>query len=163
MVAATIEECVETLAVALVARGEHLGVAESCTGGLIAARITDRAGSSGWFDCGFVTYSNAAKQAMLGVPAETLAQYGAVSGPTVMAMTAGVLERGGVDWALAVSGVAGPGGGSVDKPVGTVWIAWQGKTAAASCSRFQFPGDRVAVRNQAVLAGLQGLLDVMRA
>lgn len=154
---------VEKLAEILGSRHQRLGVAESCTGGLVAARLTDLAGSSAWFECGFVTYSNAAKQALLEVPAATLQQFGAVSGPTVMAMTAGVLHRTGVDWALAVSGVAGPGGGSVDKPVGTVWIAWQGRAVAASSSRFHFSGDRAAVRDQAVRAALRGLLAVMDA
>ncbi|HEU0197368.1 MAG TPA: CinA family protein [Nevskiaceae bacterium] len=150
-------ERVAAVAEGLLARGERLAVAESCTGGLIAAWLTDRPGSSGWFECGLVTYSNAAKQALLGVPAETLEACGAVSGPTVLAMTAGLLQRAGVDWGLAVSGIAGPSGGSPDKPVGTVWIAWQGPGVAPSASRFLFRGDRQDVRHQAALAALHEL------
>lgn len=154
-------QCVDALAERLLARGQRLAVAESCTGGMIAEWLTDRAGSSAWFDCGLVTYSNAAKQSLLDVPADTLQAHGAVSAATVLAMTRGLLTRTGVDWTLAVSGIAGPDGGTPDKPVGTVWIAWQGMQAAGSCSRFRFDGDRAAVREQAALAALQGLLALL--
>lgn len=150
-------ERVDALARRLVIRKQRMAVAESCTGGLISTWLTDKAGSSAWFDCGLVTYSNAAKQGLLGVSEEILQRHGAVSAATVMAMTQGLLNRSGVDWALAVSGIAGPDGGTPDKPVGTVWIAWQGATAASSCSRFLFAGDRATVRVQAALAALDGL------
>ncbi len=148
---------VDALAERLVARKQRLAVAESCTGGLIAAWLTARPGSSAWFDRGLVTYSNAAKRELLGVSEETLEQHGAVSAATVLAMTQGLLARSGVDWTLAVSGVAGPDGGTPEKPVGTVWIAWQGAGVAPSCSRFLFVGDRAEVRRQSALAALDGL------
>ncbi len=150
-------ERIAALAASLIARKQRLAVAESCTGGMIAEWLTDLAGSSAWFDCGLVTYSNTAKHRLLGVSEETLAQHGAVSAATVLAMTQGLLARSGVDWTLAVSGIAGPDGGTADKPVGTVWIGWQGVHAAPSCSRFLFASDRTAVRRQAALAALDGL------
>jgi nicotinamide-nucleotide amidase len=147
----------------LLVRQERLATAESCTGGLISKLITDVAGSSGWFERGLVTYSNMAKAELLGVPAQVLAQTGAVSGETVLAMAAGLLQRAPVAWTLAVSGIAGPDGGSVDKPVGTVWVAWAGKGVAGSASRFRFMGDRDAVRRQSAAAALRGLLDLFPA
>ncbi|HEX7381309.1 MAG TPA: CinA family protein [Nevskiaceae bacterium] len=152
---------VERVAESLLRRDERLGVAESCTGGMIAEWLTDLPGSSRWFECGWVTYSNAAKEALLDVPGETLARDGAVSGPTVLAMTAGVLRHARTQWAVAVSGIAGPSGGTVDKPVGTVWIAWRGAKTVASASRFQFPGSRAEVRTQTAAAALAGLLDLI--
>ena len=153
------DEMVRRLATALRSRGWRLVTAESCTGGGIAAAVTDLAGSSDWFDRGFVTYSNQAKQDMLGVPAATLAQHGAVSRETVRAMARGALAHSDGQVSVAVSGIAGPGGGSVDKPVGTVWFAWSlrdGETdAACEC----FPGDRAAVRAAAVRHALRGLLE----
>lgn len=140
-----------------------MAVAESCTGGLISTWLTDKAGSSAWFDRGLVTYSNAAKHDLLGVSEEVLECHGAVSAATVMAMTQGLLNRSRVDWTLAVSGIAGPDGGSPGKPVGTVWIAWQGVTAVPSCSRFLFRGDRATVRLQAALAALDGLQQLIQA
>lgn len=139
-------------------RGQWLATAESCTGGWIAKCLTDIAGSSGWFERGLVSYSNAAKQSLLGVPAETLARYGAVSAETAAAMCGGLLAVAPVDWTVAVTGIAGPGGGSPDKPVGTVWLAWQARGAGADAVRFQFPGDREAVRRASVAAALSGLL-----
>ncbi|EGV52558.1 CinA (competence/damage-inducible) domain-containing protein [endosymbiont of Riftia pachyptila (vent Ph05)] len=136
----------------------RVAFAESCTGGWIAKVATDVAGSSAWFEQGFVTYSNAAKQSMLGVQAETLVEYGAVSAQTVAEMTAGALQRSEADWAVAVSGIAGPGGGTPDKPLGTVWFAWQQRGAAAEVQRHCFAGDREAVRRQTVARALQGLL-----
>lgn len=134
----------------------YLATAESCTGGGIACALTDLAGSSAWFDCGFVTYSNAAKVRMLGVPEQTLAQHGAVSEQTVCAMVKGAVERSAAAVAVAVSGVAGPTGGSVAKPVGTVWIAWgTAKEQQARC--FHFSGNRQTVRQQTVLEALRGL------
>lgn len=155
--AASIAEAVGTLAATLLARRERLAVAESCTGGWIAAACTDLAGSSRWFERGVVTYSNEAKQQLLGVPPALIAAHGAVSEAVVRAMAEGLRARAPVQHALAVSGVAGPDGGSVEKPVGTVWIAWAGEGDTA-VRRFQFAGDRSAVRQQAVLACLEGLL-----
>jgi nicotinamide-nucleotide amidase len=128
-------------------RGWHLATAESCTGGMIAAACTDLAGSSDWFDRGFVTYSNAAKSGMLGVEAALISRDGAVSEAVARAMATGAQREAGVEAALAVTGVAGPGGGSVAKPVGTVWFAWAlpGRVWA-ECRRFD--GDRAAVRQQ---------------
>jgi nicotinamide-nucleotide amidase len=142
----------------LLARQQALATAESCTGGLIAKLCTDSAGSSRWFERGLVTYSNAAKQELLGVPAEVIGRAGAVSAETVQAMVQGMLARAPVQWAVAVSGIAGPDGGSADKPVGTVWIGWGGSAVVASCSRFRFGGDRDAVRRLSAQAALEGLL-----
>jgi nicotinamide-nucleotide amidase len=136
----------------------RLVTAESCTGGWIAKLLTDMAGSSGWFDRGFVTYSNEAKTELLGVPAELIREHGAVSGPTVRAMAEGALRHSRADLALAVSGVAGPGGGSPAKPVGTVWLAWAGPGGASDAVCRHFDGDRDAVRRQAVAAALEGVL-----
>lgn len=149
-----LEELVERLAGRLTARGEMLATAESCTGGSVAAACTGLAGSSAWFERGFVTYSNQSKQDMLGVPAATIERYGAVSEQTVTAMVEGALNRSRADWALAISGIAGPGGATPDKPVGTVWIAWGGPGGWRQTRRFQFAGDRNAVREQAVETAL---------
>jgi nicotinamide-nucleotide amidase len=151
-------QLVERIAERLRARGEWLATAESCTGGLIAKRCTDLAGSSAWFERGLVSYSNRAKQELLGVPASVLENYGAVSRETVLAMAGGLLGRAPVQRAIAVSGIAGPGGGSAGKPVGLVWIAWASATGAEA-REFHFPGDREAVREQAAEAALAGLLE----
>ncbi|WP_426417371.1 nicotinamide-nucleotide amidohydrolase family protein [Aestuariirhabdus sp. LZHN29] len=137
--------------------GAVLATAESCTGGGIACAITEVAGSSAWFDAGFVTYSNAAKRAMLGVREETLQRFGAVSEAVVLEMVAGALERSVASVAVSVSGVAGPAGGSEDKPVGTVWIAWQLRGQAGVARLCAFSGDRRSVREQAVIAALEGV------
>ena len=133
--------------------------AESCTGGGIAAALTDLAGSSAWFDAGFITYSNAAKQRMLGVSPEHFRESGtgAVSEAVVLEMSLGAVARSGADVSMAVSGVAGPGGGSAEKPVGTVWIAWcvEGR-ADAEC--FLFGGDRAQIRHATIASALQGLV-----
>lgn len=144
---------------ALKARGWVLVSAESCTGGGIAAAVTDIAGSSQWFDRGFVTYSNQAKQDMLGVRAETLDHEGAVSEATVKEMVAGALSRSQATIAVAVSGIAGPGGGTAQKPVGMVCFAWQVKNTEPVLRTEFFNGDREAVREQTVSLALQGLLD----
>ncbi|GAC1621566.1 MAG: hypothetical protein NVS9B10_04520 [Nevskia sp.] len=146
----------------LIDRGEALATAESCTGGLIAKLLTDISGSSRWFERGLVTYSNEAKRELLGVPRETIDTQGAVSAATVVAMADGLLARAPVQWTISVSGIAGPDGGSADKPVGTVWIGWAGRGIATAASRFVFAGDRAAVREQAAAAALQGLLDLLR-
>jgi nicotinamide-nucleotide amidase len=142
--------------------GLHLVVAESCTGGWLAKVLTDLPGSSDWFDRGYVTYSNAAKQSMLGVSGETLAAHGAVSEATVREMSQGALQESGADLALAVSGIAGPGGGTMEKPVGSVCFAWQRRGSEAQVSRERFVGDREQVRRQSViylLQRLQAMLD----
>jgi nicotinamide-nucleotide amidase len=138
--------------------GLRLASAESCTGGWVAKLLTDIPGSSAWFERGLVTYSNAAKIELLAVPADTIETWGAVSEPTVRAMAEGALVCSAADLAVAVSGIAGPGGGSSEKPVGTVWLAWAGKGLATEAHSFLFPGDRDAVRRQAVAAALEGLL-----
>jgi len=143
----------------LLSKKLRCAVAESCTGGGLAAAITDISGSSQWFDCGFVTYTNDAKQQLLEVPESVLATYGAVSEQTVCAMAEGALQARGVDITVAISGIAGPTGGSVQKPVGTVWIAWAGHKTHATC--FLFKGTRQAVRQQAVEAALSGMIQVL--
>ncbi|WP_423823328.1 CinA family protein [Salinisphaera sp. SPP-AMP-43] len=148
---------VEQLATLLPARDQMLATAESCTGGLIAAACTDVSGSSAWFERGYVTYSNAAKQQDLGVAPALLDDHGAVSEAVVAAMTRGVLAASIADWAIAVSGVAGPNGGSDTKPVGTVYIGWQQRGGQADVVRYDFDGDRGAVRRASVLAALMGL------
>lgn len=150
-------ETIEHLAEILRARHWWIACAESCTGGGIAAALTDVAGSSGWFDRGFVTYSNAAKQAMLGVSADTLATHGAVSEATAVEMAQGALLHSEADLTVAVTGIAGPGGGTPQKPVGTVWLAWAGDGFVdTACEHFD--GDRQAVRAATIDAALVGLL-----
>ncbi|MGH8396735.1 MAG: nicotinamide-nucleotide amidase [Gammaproteobacteria bacterium] len=136
-----------------------LATAESCTGGWIAKCLTDIAGSSDWFERGFVTYSNAAKQAMLGVREKTLAEHGAVSEATVLEMATGALIHSQATIAVAVSGIAGPAGGTPDKPEGTVWIGWAWTDGKATAECFQFTGGREAVRRMAVAEALSGLID----
>jgi len=143
-------------------RGDMLATAESCTGGWIAQSITDVPGSSAWFDRGFVTYSNAAKIEMLGVAPELIAEHGAVSEWVVRDMVAGALRLSRAGVAVAVTGIAGPSGGSLDKPVGTVWFAWQRARCNAMVRYVLFPGDRRAVRRQAVVVALEGVLAVCR-
>ena len=148
---------VEQLAAALKQRGWMLATAESCTGGMIAAACTDLPGSSEWFDRGFVTYSNAAKIEMLGVPEALIAQHGAVSEAVVRAMAQGAVQHSKAQVSISVSGVAGPGGGSTEKPVGTVWMAWKiGPNTYAQCR--QLAGDRAAVRTQAMVFAQRQLL-----
>lgn len=142
----------------LLARGWRVTVAESCTGGLVAGAITSVAGSSDWFDAGFVTYSNAAKTALLGVPEATLAAHGAVSEETAHAMAAGALAKSGADLAVAVTGIAGPSGGTPAKPVGTVCFAWAAKGGSVESATRRFDGDRAAVRAAGVRFALEGLL-----
>ena len=142
---------------ALHARGWRAATAESCTGGWIAKAMTDMPGSSAWFETGFVTYADAAKSRELGIPAETLDAHGAVSEPVVAAMAESARRRAGVEVAVAVSGIAGPGGGTARKPVGTVWFAWAFPEGLRSeCS--VFAGDREAVRRRAVAYALDGMI-----
>lgn len=147
----------ESLGTRLRAGHDHLVTAESCTGGWIAKTVTDIAGSSDWFDCGMAAYSYEAKQALLGVRPQTLETHGAVSRETVVEMVSGALVNSGASVAVAVTGIAGPGGGSDDKPVGTVWIAWKRRGGYARAEVFHFEGDREAVRRQSVATGLRGL------
>jgi nicotinamide-nucleotide amidase len=152
------QQWVAPLADALRARGWRIATAESCTGGLIAAACTALAGSSDWFERGFVTYSNAAKTEQLGVPALLIVQHGAVSGPVARAMAEGALRHSPADLAVAVTGVAGPGGGSADKPVGLVWLATAQRGGATQAERLQLGGDRAAVRMRTVQIALERLL-----
>ena len=145
----------------LLARGWMLATAESCTGGLIAAACTDRAGSSQWFERGFVTYSNDAKADMLGVPSALIAQHGAVSEPVARAMAEGALAHSRAQVSLAVTGVAGPSGGSADKPVGTVWFGWC-VAGVTHTELQQFAGDRTAVRAATVHHALTHLCTLLR-
>lgn len=156
-----LNDLVQRLADVLAGNGRMLAVAESCTGGWVAKTLTDLAGSSNWFDRGFVTYSNAAKQDMLGVSAGILAEHGAVSEAVVRAMAQGVLARSQADIALAISGIAGPGGGLPDKPVGTVCFAWAMRGGFDETMTCHFEGDRDAVRSQSVQQALQHLLDLL--
>lgn len=156
-------ELLELLASSCIERGYSLATAESCTGGMIAAAMTDIAGSSAWFDRGFVTYSNDAKQQMLGVAGQTLAAHGAVSAEVVAEMALGALTHSVADFAVAVSGVAGPGGGSAAKPVGTVYLGIAGRHIETSVKRLQLEGDRAAVRHATVLAALQGLIECSKS
>jgi len=136
---------------------ELLVTAESCTGGWIAKQVTGMPGSSAWFDCGMVAYSYEAKQALLGVHPQTLEQHGAVSRECVVEMVSGALVHSGGTVAVAVTGIAGPGGGSEDKPVGTVWVAWKRRGGYARAEVFHFEGNRDAVRRQTVEAALRGV------
>jgi nicotinamide-nucleotide amidase len=136
--------------------------AESCTGGLIAKTFTDLAGSSDWFERGFVTYSNEAKSEMLAVPASLIEDYGAVSEAVATAMASGALRHSRADFSVAVTGVAGPGGGSDDKPVGTVWIA-VASSEQMLAKRYQFEGDRQAVRAATLITAIEVLLDLVES
>jgi nicotinamide-nucleotide amidase len=145
------------LGAAALARGTMIATAESCTGGLVAAAITSVAGSSAWFERGYVTYSNLAKEQELGVPRATIEDHGAVSEETARAMAQGATRGAPAHWAVAVTGIAGPDGGSADKPVGTVWFAWAGPAHLETLKR-RFEGDRTAVREASVRVALEGLL-----
>ena len=152
------EPAVLALAEALRARGWKIATAESCTGGLIAAACTAVAGSSDWFERGFVTYSNEAKAELLGVPAALIATFGAVSAEVARAMAEGALAHSHAQLAVAVTGIAGPGGGSATKPVGTVWVALAQAGGAASAELLRLAGDRATVREQTVRDALARLL-----
>lgn len=145
----------------LEARGMRAATAESCTGGGVAAAITDIAGSSAWFVGALVTYTNEAKQQLLGVRAETLERFTAVSEATVIEMAEGGLARTGADVCVAISGVAGPGGGTAQTPVGTVWFAWAVRGQASRSHLSVFQGDRRQVREQAVKQALGGIIDCL--
>ena len=155
---AVLADAARRLAERLVAQRLSVVTAESCTGGWIAKTLTDIPGSSAWFDCGLAAYSYEAKQALLGVRPQTLEQFGAVSRETVLEMVSGALVHSAAGIAVAVTGIAGPGGGTEDKPVGTVWIGWKRRGGYAEAEVFRFDGDREAVRRHTVAAALEGLL-----
>jgi len=158
---------IENLAIqigsALKLHGLMLVTAESCTGGAVASAVTDIAGSSEWFERGFITYSNEAKREMLGVAQDqdTLMHYGAVSEAVVREMVAGALFHSHAQVALAVSGIAGPAGGTLDKPVGTVWFAWGIKGKQCVASLHHLPGNRAEIRMQSVGIALKGVLELL--
>ena len=156
---ASFEKLVTEMALELTAIGWKMATAESCTGGWIAKCCTDLAGSSAWFERGFVTYSDTAKKDALGVDARILQEAGAVSRAVALQMAEGARRRAGVDIAVAVTGIAGPDGGTLDKPVGTVWFAWSRKDHAPDAEVVCFRGDRDAVRRQTVAHALQGLIE----
>ncbi|MGJ8525138.1 Nicotinamide-nucleotide amidohydrolase PncC [Halomonadaceae bacterium LMG 33818] len=139
----------------------QLTTAESCTGGWVAEAITAISGSSQWFETGYVTYSNATKQRLLGVNEYALATKGAVSAEVVEQMVKGACEESGADLGVAISGIAGPGGGSVEKPVGTVWFAW-GNCYHQTSRKYLFEGDRTGIRAQAVCVALQGFIEYLK-
>ena len=146
----------------LLARNESLTLAESCTGGGLACAVTEIAGSSAWFERGFVTYSNAAKSELLGVPEITIERHGAVSEATARAMAEGALAHSPAHWAVAITGIAGPAGSSADKPVGTVCFAWAGRDLGCQAQTRCFSGDRSAVRAQSVAYALRGLIHLLQ-
>ncbi|MDR9390012.1 MAG: CinA family protein [Wenzhouxiangella sp.] len=157
------DEALNTLAAAvahwLKTHGRRLSVAESCTGGWVAKSLTDLAGSSQWFEQGFVTYSNEAKSATLAVPPSVIEANGAVSEAVACDMAQGAQQRAGSDFAVSITGIAGPGGGSPDKPVGTVCFGWALPNGVVETERHHFEGDRDAVRRASVAQALEGLLD----
>ena len=154
-----LEALAAKLGALLLANGEKLATAESCTGGWVAQCLTAISGSSDWFERGFVTYSNEAKQEMLGVEPETLLKHGAVSETTASAMAAGALRHSHANWALSITGSAGPAGGSLEKPVGSVCFGWVGPDGRVEVESCFFPGSREEIRSQSVAHALTGLLE----
>jgi len=154
---ARLMELAQVVAVAAQERRVMVATAESCTGGWIAKSLTDLPGSSAWFEAGVVTYSYSAKESLLGVSPQTLERTGAVSEETVLEMVSGALARYGAGVAVAVTGIAGPSGGTPEKPVGTVWIGWKRRGGYARSQLFHFEGDREAVRRQTVAEALAGM------
>ena len=152
----------EQVATAAIERRVMVATAESCTGGWIAKSLTDLAGSSAWFEAGVVTYSYSAKESLLGVNPRTLERTGAVSEETVLEMVSGAVARYGAGVAVAVTGIAGPSGGTADKPVGTVWIGWKRRGGYAHATLFHFAGDREVVRRQTVAAALAGMVEELK-
>jgi len=150
---------VDRLATHLLRSNATVATAESCTGGWIAKTITDIPGSSAWFEFGIVSYGNNAKTALLGVTADLIEQHGAVSENVALAMARGAAERSGAEFTIAVTGVAGPGGGSAEKPVGTVWFAWCLPGVEPQAEHQVFQGDRDTVRRQTVTRALGGLVE----
>ena len=156
-----LRDLAEQLGECLVARGLKLASAESCTGGWLAKIITDIPGSSAWFTGSVVSYSNEAKQSLLGVSENTLKEFGAVSGETVLEMSDGLFAHTDADVAVSVSGIAGPDGGSEDKPVGLVWLSWGKRDKSVFANPYNFAGDREAVRKQSIKQALNNLQDLL--
>lgn len=156
-----IQMAVAELGECLRAADNRLATAESCTGGLLASTLTDVSGSSDWFAGSVVAYANEVKEGLLGVPQAMLIEHGAVSEPVVLAMAKGVLQAVGADVSVAISGIAGPSGGTPDKPVGMVWMAWA-YPSGAHARLHTFSGDRTAVKEQSVMAAINGLLAVTK-
>jgi nicotinamide-nucleotide amidase len=154
---------VERLATELTKHHAVIATAESCTGGWIGKTLTDRAGSSDWYEYGFVSYGNNAKADMLDVDSALIAAHGAVSEEVAAAMVEGALRHSGAQYALAVTGIAGPGGGTADQPVGTVWFGWAGQGLTETLACYHFDGDRDTVRRQTVTTALSGMLEYMEA
>lgn len=159
----SIQSTAKKLGTRLLMKSLRLATAESCTGGWVAKVITDIAGSSDWFECAIVSYSNTSKHHFLGVPDGLLLDHGAVSENTVLAMLRGLFEQTRADAGISISGVAGPGGGSEDRPVGTVWIAWGLRGRMAHTQKFRFDGDRYQVRLQSVAAALDAMLELVES
>ena len=156
---ASLEALAAEVGALLLANGQRLVTAESCTGGWVAQCLTSIAGSSGWFERGYVSYSNEAKQDMLGVPAETIVRHGAVSEASAAAMATGALRYSRANWALAITGIAGPHGGSPEKPVGTVCFSWAGVNGTLVTETCHFSGERKEIRAHAVAHALSGVLE----
>ena len=156
-----LRDLAEQLGQCMQAKGLKLASAESCTGGWLAKIITDIPGSSAWFTGAVVSYSNEAKQSLLGVDAATLDEFGAVSGETVLEMSDGLFEHTDADVAISVSGIAGPDGGSDDKPVGLVWLSWGKRNKSVFANPFNFEGNREEVRKQSIKQALNNLLDLL--
>ncbi len=157
-----ITELADALGKACRRRGVVLAVAESCTGGAVAEAITRIPGCTRWFDRGYVTYSNEAKIELLGVAPATLDRFGAVSEAVAREMAVGALQNSRADASVAITGIAGPSGGSAAKPVGMVWLAWAGRDGGVQAREFRFTGDREAIRCLATRVALQGLADLLR-
>lgn len=153
-----VDELAKQLGNALLQHKLYCAVAESCTGGSLSAAITNIAGSSQWFDRGFITYTNQAKEEMLGVPGQVISTHGAVSEATACAMAQGVIANSNADVSAAITGIAGPSGGSIEKPVGTVWIAWASNLQPVHAQCYLFKGDRAAIREQSVIVALEGMI-----
>ncbi len=156
-----LRDLAEQLGECMTSKGMKLASAESCSGGWLAKVITDIPGSSAWFVASVVSYSNAAKQSLLDVSADTLAEFGAVSGDTVLEMSDGLFTQTDADVAVSISGIAGPDGGSDDKPVGLVWLSWGKRDKSVFANPYNFDGDREAVRRQSVKQALENLLDLL--
>lgn len=152
----------EQLAEMFLKTASKLATAESCTGGGLAEILTRIPGSSAWFERGFVTYSNEAKQEMLDVPLDTLQQFGAVSEETAIAMAKGALEKSHADFSVSITGIAGPDGGTEEKPVGTVCFAWCKRNEGGNTTSIHFKGDRIKVREQSCLLAMQGIIDMLQ-
>lgn len=153
---------VEQLAERFLKASKKLVTAESCTGGGLAENLTQLSGSSLWYECGFVTYSNQSKRDLLAVPIDTLEEFGAVSEETALAMAKGALDMSSADFSVSITGVAGPDGGSEEKPVGTVCVAWCERDKGGNTTCIHFEGDRRRVREQSCLLAMQGLLDILQ-